>query len=41
MDIYFVCRNVLHVNTLKPRQDGRHLLDDIFQLIFFNENISI
>ena len=25
-------------NTLRPRQDGRHFLDDIFTCIFLNEN---
>ena len=29
------------VNTLRPRQDGRHFPDDIFKLIFFNENCCI
>ena len=29
------------VNTLRPRQNGRHFPDDIFKCIFFNENISI
>ena len=27
------------VNTLRPRQDGRHFPDDIFKCIFLNENI--
>ena len=27
------------VNTLKPRQNGRHFPDDIFKCIFLNENI--
>ena len=27
------------VNTLKPRQDGRHFPDDIFKCIFLNENV--
>ena len=27
------------VNTLRPRQDGRHFPDDIFKSIFLNENI--
>ena len=26
------------LNTLRPRQDGRHFADDIFKCIFFNEN---
>ena len=29
------------VNTLRPRQDGRHFSDDIFKWIFFNENCCI
>ena len=29
------------VNTLRPRQDGRHFADDIFKCIFLNENVSI
>ena len=29
------------VNTLSPRQNGRHFSDDIFKCIFLNENIEI
>ena len=29
------------VNTLRPRQNGRHFADDIFNCIFLNENVSI
>ena len=29
------------VNTLKPRQNGRHFADDIFKRIFLKENVSI
>ena len=29
------------VNTLRPRQNGRHVADDIFKCIFWNENVSI
>ena len=29
------------VNTLRPRQDGRHYPDDIFKCIFLNENVWI
>ena len=29
------------VNTLRPRQNGRHLADDIFKCIFLNENAWI
>ena len=30
-----------YVNTLRPRQDCRHLPDDIFKCIFVNENVWI
>ena len=29
------------VNTLRPRQNGRHFADDIFKYIFLNENVWI
>ena len=29
------------INTLRPRQDGRHFPDDIFKCIFLNENAKI
>ena len=29
------------INTLRPRQNGRHFADDIFKPIFLNENIRI
>ena len=29
------------LNTLRPRQNGRHFTDDILKCIFLNENISI
>ena len=29
------------LNTLRPRQNGRHFPDDIFKWIFFNENVWI
>ena len=29
------------VNTLRPRQNGRHFADDMFKCIFLNENIWI
>ena len=29
------------VNTLRPRQNGRHFADDIFKCIVLNENVSI
>ena len=27
------------INTLRPRQNGRHFPDDIFKWIFLNENV--
>ena len=30
---------MLIINTLRPRQNGRHLPDAIFNCIFLNENI--
>ena len=35
--LYFI----LHINTLRPRQDGHHFADDSFTCIFFNENCCI
>ena len=29
------------INTLKPRQNGRHFADNIFKCIFLNENVWI
>ena len=29
------------INTLRPRQNGRHFPDDIFKYIFLNENVWI
>ena len=33
--------SVCHINTLRPRQDGRHFPDDILKWIFLNENLWI
>ena len=30
---------LLSINTLRPRQNGRHFPDDNFKRIFFNENV--
>ena len=30
-----------HVNTLRPRQNGRRFADDTFKRIFLNENVRI
>ena len=32
---------LLLINTLRPRQNGRHFADDIFKCIFLNENVCI
>ena len=32
---------IVLLNTLRPRQNGRHFADDIFKCIFLNENVSI
>ena len=32
---------VSFINTLRPRQNGRHFPDDIFKRIFLNENVRI
>ena len=29
-----------NINTLRPRQNGRHFTDDILKCIFLNENVS-
>ena len=29
------------INTLRPRQNGRHFADDTFKRIFLNENVGI
>ena len=31
----------LNINTLRPRQNGRHFADDTFKRIFMNENVRI
>ena len=32
---------ITHLNTLRPRQNGRHFADDIFKCIFLNENVWV
>ena len=32
---------LVNLNTLRPRQNGRHFADDIFKCIFLNENVWI
>ena len=37
-----LCNNKFHfINTLRPRQNGRHFAEDIFKRIFVNENVWI
>ena len=40
---YFITYSKIysHINTLRPRQNGRHFADDLFKSIFFNENVWI
>ena len=33
--------NIITINTLRPRQNGRHFADDVFKCIFLNENVWI
>ena len=33
--------NTQRVNTLRPKQNGRHFADDIFKYVFLNENVWI
>ena len=37
---YIKCVNQV-LNTLRPRQNGRHFADDTFKYIFLNENVRI
>ena len=34
-------RAEINVNTLRPRQNGRHFADDILKCIFLNESVWI
>ena len=34
-------RTPIELNTLRPRQNGRHFADEIFKRILFNENVWI
>ena len=36
-----ISTNIRNVNTLRPRQNGRHFADDIFKCTFLNENARI
>ena len=37
----FPCDDAIIINTLRPRQNGRHFADDIFKCIFLNQNVWI
>ena len=41
MQSYSVVSLMQPINTLRPRQHGRHFADDIFKRIFVNENLWI
>ena len=32
---------MVHLNTLRPKQNGRHFADDTFKRIFMNEKVRI
>ena len=35
--IFLTAQAAIHLETWRPKQDGRHWTDDIFKCIFFNE----
>ena len=39
--VYSFCSSLYSLNTLRPRQNGRHFADDIFKWIFLNKNVWI
>ena len=41
ISIYTTGSNIAVLNTLRPRQNGRHFADDTFKRIFMNENVRI
>ena len=41
MQIQAFCRVNTFINTLRPKQNDRHLADDTFKHIFLNENVRI
>ena len=41
ISISLKCVPEVPINTLRPRQNGRHFADDIFDCIFLNENVWI
>ena len=41
LGVWLLIHAGIKVNTLRPRQNGRHFADDIFKCIFLNENFWI
>ena len=41
LDRFFFFQQLVQINTLRLRQNGRHFPDDIFKWIFLNENVWI
>ena len=39
--VHICCKFRCSVNTLRPRQNGRHFADDTFKCIFLKENVRI
>ena len=39
--LHMILHGTVCVNTLRPRQNGRHFADDMFKWIFLNENVWI
>ena len=39
--VHFSLNVIYPLNSLRPRQNGRHFADDIFKRIFVNENVRI
>ena len=40
-DVRHTGQSVMSINTLRPRQHGRHFADDTFKHISLNENVAI
>ena len=41
INVFILSQMWSYVNTLRPRQDGRHFPDDTFKRIVLNENVGI
>ena len=40
-ELTFLMLYALYLNTLRPKQTGRHFAENIFKYIFVNENLPI